>query len=526
MREDRMRSRRAGDALVIVAPAVLAGLLCCYQVTGRSLGFDEAASVTIAAQHGGALGAAIAHDGGNMSGYYLVLHVLIGLFGDSELVLRFPSALATAAAVAVVGLLAIRLFDRRVALASGLLSAVSLPLVFWGQSARGYALMVAAVCASFLAFVVLVDRDAEGRSIRAPWIAYVACTALATYSSFVAVLVVPAQLLSLAVRRRALRPAAAGLVACAVLCAPLAVLAARRGSGQLFWVPRPSLTGALQVAESVTSSGLEPSFRRTSTGIVLLVATVALLVAVVVATASALSSPAERRTAWSRVLLVSWLLVPLVLVVGESSLGQSIFLPRNLLMVLPAAALLLAVGIFDRRVPSILSWSVLGALIALRALQLAPSYGVSPEDWRGATAFVLARAQPRDCIAFYPSDGRMAFAYYRDARSPAASAPDPVLPASPWGEDRPYVEDYASLPRSQVSKLPSMCVRLWLISSHEGQRDGPPRSRANLARFIALQAALGSEYPDHVQRQFGYASPVRVELFAAPATDGVSSRRT
>ena len=526
-RNDDARSRRAGDVLLIAGPALLAGFLCCYQLAGRSLGFDEAASVTIAAQHGAALRTAIAHDGGNMSGYYLLLHALSGLFGNSAFELRFPSAVANVVTVSLVGALAIRLFDRRVAAASGLLAAVSLPLVFWGQSARGYALMVAGVCASFLAFVVLVDHHAEAESIRVPWIAYVLFTALAMYASFVAVLVVPAQLLSLAVLRRALRPVATGLLACAACCVPLAVLAARRGSDQLFWVPRPSLTGALQVAESVTSSGLEPSFRRTSTSIMLLAVTLAALLAVLVVLARQAQGPADQRTAWSHALLACWLLVPLVLVVAESSVGQSIFLPRNLLLVLPAVALLLAVGLFDRRLPSLISWSALATLVALRALQLAPSYGVSPEDWRGATALVIARAQPGDCIAFYPSDGRMAFAYYLDAGPRAVTiAPRPVLPALPWDEDKPFVEDYAGLSSSQLVRLPSVCARLWVVSSHEGQRDGPPRSRANLASYLRLQAALARAYAGRVQRSFGYASPVRVELFAPWPTDAALFRRT
>jgi len=59
---------RAAD-LAAVGPHRAGAVLAWYRSPGASIGFDEAATVTIAAQHGSALGSAIAHDGGNMSGY-------------------------------------------------------------------------------------------------------------------------------------------------------------------------------------------------------------------------------------------------------------------------------------------------------------------------------------------------------------------------------------------------------------------------------------------------------------------------
>src|SRR5438552_3234006 len=96
---------RAGDAAAVGLPAVLALALCLVGVTSRSLGFDESATATIVVQHGAALSSAIAHDGGNMSGYYVLMHALVSLFGRGVLVLRAPSALAVAATVALTGAL-------------------------------------------------------------------------------------------------------------------------------------------------------------------------------------------------------------------------------------------------------------------------------------------------------------------------------------------------------------------------------------------------------------------------------------
>ncbi|MBV8711618.1 MAG: hypothetical protein JOY56_07550, partial [Solirubrobacterales bacterium] len=99
--------------VVVAAPAALALVLCLYELTARSLWLDEAATVAIAGQHGSALWSAIAHDGGNMLGYYALLHVLIGWFGHGALVIRLPSAVAAATCAGIVALLGRRLFDRR-----------------------------------------------------------------------------------------------------------------------------------------------------------------------------------------------------------------------------------------------------------------------------------------------------------------------------------------------------------------------------------------------------------------------------
>jgi hypothetical protein len=108
-----------------------------------------------------------------------------------------------------------------------------------------------------------------------------------------------------------------------------------------------------------------------------------------------------------------------------------------------------------------------------------------------------------DCVAFYPSDGRNAFRYYAHRQPPRS-----VLPAVSWTYDRAYIENYATLARR-----PAGCGRLWLVSSHVGQANGPARSRANLARYRALRAMLAGGYGGGRTREFGYADAVTVELF-------------
>jgi len=506
---------RLRDVAVVAVPCAIAALLAFYEITARSLWLDEAASVAIASQHGLALWHAMEHDGGNMLAYYALLHVLLNLFGDGTLVIRFCSALATAATVAIVCLLARRLFDNRVAFAAGLLTAVSLPLVYWGQDARSYALMMAFVAASFLAFVNLVDREPDAPASRWASLGYVAATVLAAYMSFEAVLIVPAQLLSLVWCRRSLRPAVSALAVAGGCCLPLLALAERRGSSQLFWVPKPNLIQLHQMAEVLLSAGFQPNFRIASTGAPLLWLTLAVLAAAAVTiSVRSFADRGDRRASWPRVLVLCWLVLPVGLSLLESVLIQPITLPRAALISLPAVSVLLAWAAMDDRLPRWLGWSSVGVVLVLRALQLAPSYGVSPENWRAATTHVLGRARPGDCIVFYPLDGRQAFDYYVGAHSAAAArAPRSLLPAVPWSDVRPYVEDYVSPSSARLSLIEASCPRLWFVSSHSGQKHGPPASRYDYTRWNALVGSLTAGYARHETATFGWASAVRVELF-------------
>jgi mannosyltransferase len=503
------------DRAAVGLPAALAAVLGLLGLTARSLGFDEGATVAIVSQHGSAFGSAIARDGGNMAGYYGLAHLLTGWFGTGLGVLRIPSVVCFVATVTLVAALGLRLFDRRVAVVAGVLTAVNLPLVYWAQTARAYAPMVAFVCAGFLCFVILADEDQSSRRRRWAAVGYAVAMILACYSTFVAVLVVPVQLLALVRRPPALRALAAALGFVAVSCIPLAILAVRRGSGQLFWVPRPSRKVESQVLQSLTSTGLSPVFHPPFETTVALLTTVAVFLGLVVAVARARRAAGggdAHLRGWPVALVCLWAALPVVLTFVYSLVGQPIFLPRNLLTCLPAVALGLAVLITHPRLPRGAALAALVVAVGIRAVPLAISYGVSPEPWRQATASVLARARPGDCVAFYPLDGRNAFRYYAARAPTGADVPRSILPAVAWRSTTPFVERYATLSTPQLNGAAAGCRRLWFVSSHEGQQDGPARSRANRAEYHALDRTLERAFGQGRIEQYGYASPIHVQL--------------
>lgn len=515
-----VRPMRTPGAFVVVAPALLSAVLSLIAISGRSLGFDEGATATIAAQHGSTLWSAIAHDGGNMSGYYLLVHLLTAVFGNGKLVLRLPSTIAIVATTAIIAAIGRRLFDLRVALIAGLLTAVSLPLIFWAQSARGYAPMVAFVCGAFLIFVTVATQETMFSSpAMAPrvglWVGFVALMTLATYSSLVAVLVVPVQLLALAPKRRraALGPYVTSMLAYVLLCVPLLVVAFNRGSGQLFWVQPPNHQVDVQVLQSLTSAGLQPSFHRTATTTVLLILTVLALLAII---GWQLHSAWRTDGDWGFGVVLGWAVLPALLTFFYSLVAQPLFVPRNLLMSTPAVGLALAAALGHPRAPRLAGLGAVIVLLALRGLQVGAAYGVSPEPWQQVTAYVHEHARPGDCIAFYPMDSRMVFQYYVGSSATATrTAPRSILPIVRWGSVKPYVERYGTLSRAQIVRRAAGCRRMWFVSSHEGQADGPAASLVNRARWLTLRARLESVFGRAPVRQFGYAAVIHVQLMAA-----------
>lgn len=507
---------RAADLALLAGPSALAAVLSLISLTGRSLGFDEGATVAIVSQHGAALGRAIERDGGNMSGYYLLLHVLVGAFGDGPWVLRLPSVVFAALTPGLVAAIGLVLWDdRRAAGLGAVLCAVSLPLIYWGQTARGYAGGLCLACASMLAFLLFTRAVTEGRRSWPTALVYVLATTCAAYCGFIVLLVVPVQVIVLLRRRTALVRFAAPVAAVAVLCVPLAVLAVRRGSGQLFWVPKPNHQLDSQVMQSLTASGLQSTFHRSFTTTVGWIATSVVLLAVIalIALLRRRNPRTEDRLAgWGTLTVFVWLVLPGLVTFLASLVAQPIFQPRNLLLSVPALALALGLLLTDRRLPRGLALVAVALALLIRVVPVVDAYGVSPEPWQQVTARVLAAARPGDCIAFYPEDARNAFRWYAARAHALGRAPRVVLPAVGWSTTRPYVEIYRTLSRSQISALRPGCRRLWFVSSHEGQAAGPPVAVQHREQWLAFRARLERVFGSGPVRTFGWASAIHVEL--------------
>ena len=442
------------DLFPIAVAGAVGALLAAIDLGTRSLWLDEGSTFAIVSQHGDALWRAIAHDGGNMALYYVVMHVVVAWFGDAAWLMRLPSVIANGLTGALVAALALRLFpgNRRLAVVAGLLTVVSLPLVYWGQNARGYAWLVTLSVGSFLALTAIVQTPSGRAPSRGAVVGYVLSTLAALYVGYDVALLLPAQLALLLIYRERARLVIGCLALIAVLSVPLLVLAADRGSGQLFWVPPLSWGVTGQATLALLSAAYVPNFHRTVTTVpAVIVMGLALLTGLIVA-ARAASQEVRRDRGGPVLFVLVWVLVPTVLALVAYAAGEPIELVRVTIFELPAVALLVAWVLLRSTARPLLGLAAVAVLLVLRLLQVIPSYGASPEPWRQATAYVL-NATPVDrpaCIVFYPQDGREAFDYYLlraagDRAGDPGPSLRPLLPALPWRTIRPYVERYAVL---------------------------------------------------------------------------------
>ncbi|WBB62433.1 glycosyltransferase family 39 protein [Streptomyces sp. WMMC500] len=174
--------------------------------------------------------------------YYLLMHAVFGVFGDSLAVLRLPSLLAMSAAAAGVALLGGRLAGPRAGLLAGLVFALLPAVQRYGQEGRSYALVCAAVTWATWLFV-------RARDERAPrlWLGYGAVALSGCLLHEFAVLAVAAHGVTLLVPPysrgdgRAWTGAAVGVAAA---LAPLVVVSSRQ-SEQVAWIGPPGAAALL-----------------------------------------------------------------------------------------------------------------------------------------------------------------------------------------------------------------------------------------------------------------------------------------
>ncbi|MFE6977798.1 glycosyltransferase family 39 protein [Streptomyces sp. NPDC057682] len=233
-------------AAVPVCPAVFGLLLGLWGLThDTSMWRDEAATWQAAHRSVPELCRLLEHADVVHGLYYLFMHGVFALFGDSLVALRLPSVLAMSGAAALVAVLGTRLTGGTVTgLAAGLAFCLLPAVQEYAQEGRPYALVMAFSALSCLLFVRALDRPgAAGR-----WTAYGAAVLLAALLNWFALLVLTAHAGTLALvrppRATVLRWAAASGAAVA---GTLPLIAASAGqTAQVDWI-RPAGPGTLLV---------------------------------------------------------------------------------------------------------------------------------------------------------------------------------------------------------------------------------------------------------------------------------------
>ncbi|MBM4269191.1 MAG: hypothetical protein FJ144_21715 [Deltaproteobacteria bacterium] len=318
----------------------------------------------------------------NMVLYSLLLRGWLPFADGSDAWIRAPSAFGVIATVPFLFALGRGTIGTRAALASAFLFATHPLVVRYGQEARSYGLLLLAVTVATLALV----RAVEGGRTR-DWIAWSVSLAAAVYLHFFAAFVALAHALAVLSRGRSgvpWRPALTAGAATILLVLPLVAFLLAHEDNSASWVPLLSsdeiLDFLLQFSGSAGGFGLAAAAIAWALG------------------AIALAAHAPR---WIAVLLVSWAFLPAVLT-ALISLREPFFVPRYLLVSLPALAMLAGASVAS--LPRALGGTLLVCLLVANGRGLDRWWNHTVKDnWRESVAWIADAAEPGDVLTCWPA---------------------------------------------------------------------------------------------------------------------------
>jgi 4-amino-4-deoxy-L-arabinose transferase-like glycosyltransferase len=268
--------------------------------------------------------------------WYMLAWLFERAFGDGEVALRLPSALAGIATVPVAWGIGRELAGRRVAIACAALVACGPLFVWYSQEARVYGLFVLTASLAFLCFLRLL-REPSSRGRVA---AFALTGALALLTHYFAVFLLAPMCLWLlweAELRRVAWPAVAGIALVGVALVPL--VSAQGGHGTQ-WIGRWPFSERLVAIPQyyLTGASGEPLGH----GVELLLA-LPLLAATTIGLARIREE--ARGAALAALVAAGGVLLPIVLV----ALGADYLAPRNLVAaMIPVTALIAVLGASPR----------------------------------------------------------------------------------------------------------------------------------------------------------------------------------
>lgn len=361
--------------------------------------------------------------------YTLALKPWIEATGTSELTLRFSSVIPGVALVALLFWLGRRMIGARGALSAALAAAVSPYLVWYGQELKMYALLATLAAASYAALVAALDRGGWRR-----WALYAALTGVIPYVHILGVLLLPAQSLALLLSWRAQPRRRAWLTTTAVMYlpyVPLAIwqapyLASGIETGHPYY-PLPRMLAILSRAWTLGIVGLPGWWPMLPCALALLAAAGARVPRrrSPTVTANGLTTPTrEAHVHGVGPLLWTWFLVP-ILLDWLISLRSPVFTDRYLIASLPAALLLVALG-----VEAVAGWwRPVGAML-LSAVLVVSLMGVwqqwrhpAKADIRGAAAVIGEQWRDGDVILVQIPYLRHSLDYYLGDGYPIVEGP-------------------------------------------------------------------------------------------------------
>jgi len=412
------------------------------------------------------------HWNNGMALFHTVLHVWVRLVGDSDAVLRVPSALFGIAGAVLLIWFVQRISGWRTALAAGLMLALAWRHVFYSQEVRSYALFISLVILTTLLLVRLLERPSPRRLI-----AYGVALVALSYSHYQWVFVLVFHNLTVLLSRRRVGWGWAVLhAAVAVAYVPQIVLGVlpQRDWDPFYVVRYPTVSGALWALQDMFSRPLQHTvlgplpgawtINKLGTYLLPLAAFAGIVVCALPVARRLLSlarKPLEQPelaadARWTpRWLPLVWFGAVFVLPFLVGQLGTPVFRPRYMAGVLPVTCWFIGVAITALprlwlRVPALVV-CVLLAMPALETMKQKPMR----ENWRGCAAEIARNERPGDTIVLCDRSIEVPFDHYYHGPLPTVLI------------DRTLMTDEEIEQALGWAKPPA---RLWLVVSHDPNR--------------------------------------------------------
>ena len=402
---------------------VLLGLaLRIYDLAGESVWFDEAVSIDVSR-----LGfveqikwIAGPSKETNPPFYYMLLHLWIPVFGDSEFVSRLPSVVFGVLTIIFTYSVGRLLFGKRAALFAALIMAVSFFHVRYSQEARGYTLMVFLALVSYYSLLKMVSEWKRRWAI-----VYILSSALLCYTHYFGLFTILAQnIFCFIIFLRRGRAGGLGFtrwilvqVTLGVLYIPGFIFLARRFSSVRgsFWIPEPGYRDLF-------------SYFNNYAGSVYMLALLTGFAVLAIANSEKLRSvkglkgllaPAEEAAPVRDItygekiyLLLLWIAVPVIVPFVFSISFTPIMVSRYAIVASVGFYLLASAGMSVINKRPVL-YAVAAVVILLSAAKLYIYYdGVEKHQWREAIREIESNAGSGDYIIVFPFYETVSAEYY------------------------------------------------------------------------------------------------------------------
>jgi mannosyltransferase len=401
------RNRR--DVLILFLILVAATALRLARLGSQSLWNDEAISAVIA---DGTAQQILTNQFHSLQppGYYLLLHFWRGLFGDTDLLLRLPSALMGIASVLVLYALGRLMFRKETGLWAAAVTALLPFHLYYSQEMRSYSLLF------LLASLAILCQVQMWRSKRPSWwLPYLVISLLGLYTHYLFTLLLGTLGLYFILRHGRTHSALGwrGFLlthaAMGILYSPIILwLGDQWSQSQDYWIKAVSLARFLSIPHAFTvGQFLSATLIQVGFGVVLAIVIITMLQAV-----RSLTQKAPDSAYLVLALMAYWL--PIIVVYAVSILYTPLTLPRLMIVAAPGLYLLIAWGASiprERLVNVVLVASLLlVGLVADYNWLFNPDHSKPPV--REAVAMLKEKALPDEAIVYTNDSGFRLFYRY------------------------------------------------------------------------------------------------------------------